>query len=90
MNNVCNGLLIWPHFYPSALKGLEGYCRLNGVRLSAVCPSGVRPSVRRPSVVRPSVRKLFPFRSQISDMTELISFILTNVMTYDKTVMHVE
>ena len=66
--------------------------RLSSVRgpWSVVCrPSSVvRPSVRpsgRPSVVR----QHFPFRSQISDMSERISFILTSAMTYARTLMHV-
>ena len=31
-----------------------------------------------------------PFRSQISDMTKWISFILTSIMTYARTLMHVK
>ena len=44
--------------------------------------------VCRPSV-RLSVCQHFPFRSQISDMNEWISFILGIVMTYDRTLVHV-
>ena len=52
-------------------------------------PVGVVSVRRRPSSVvrRPSSVN---FRSQISDMTERISFILTSVMTYARTLMHVE
>ena len=69
------GLLSPSNIYSTIFSSPVSYSRGGGV-----CPSS--SVVRRPSSVN--------FRSQISDMTERISFILTSVMTYARTLMHVE